>query len=221
MTEGGTHGHLPVEMSSAVVGIGLGWPFVAASDSVGATTEPRRIIEPRAQEAETSFEEIYDEYFEFVWRSVRRLGVAESQLDDAVQDVFLVVHRRLSDFEGRSSVRTWLFGIALRVARGHRRRAARKGTEPLMHEVIDPHGRRPDDETARNQGLRLVYQLLDELDDDKRAVFVSAELEQMTAPEIADALGVKLNTVYSRLRAARKNFEEALKRHHARTRTRA
>lgn len=172
-------------------------------------------------EAKASFEQIYDEHFDFVWRSVRRLGVPDHQVDDAVQDVFVVVHRRLADFEGRSSMRTWLFGIALKVARSHRRRAARKGTEPLVQEVVDHESLSPHEATARNEGLRLLHSLLDELDDDKRAVFVLAELEQMTAPEIAEALEVKLNTVYSRLRAARKNFDEALKRHQARTRTRA
>src|SRR5262245_20245633 len=72
------------------------------------------------------FSAFYEQYFAFVWRSVRRLGVADHAVDDAVQDVFVVVHRRLAEFEGRSSVRSWLFGIALRVARARRRSDLRK-----------------------------------------------------------------------------------------------
>ena len=68
-----------------------------------------------------TFKEVYDEHFRFVWRSLRRLGVRESDVPDAVQDVFLVVHRRLAEFEGRSKVTTWLFGICFRVARDRRK----------------------------------------------------------------------------------------------------
>src|SRR5882724_509457 len=69
------------------------------------------------------FSAIYDAYFDFVWRSLRRLGVPEATLDDAAQDVFVVVHRRLPEFEARSTVKTWLFGIVLRVVATHRRTA--------------------------------------------------------------------------------------------------
>ncbi len=165
---------------------------------------------------ELTFEEVYEEHFEFVWRSIRRLGVDETAQDDLVQEVFLVVYRRLADFEGRSSVKTWLFGIALRVARTHRRGLARKGgLDPLPPEMADGSQRGPEAAASRNEALRLLDRLLDELDEDKRAVFVLAELEQMTAPEIADALGVKVNTVYSRLRAARTAFDAAVKREKA------
>lgn len=161
------------------------------------------------------FEAVYEEHFEFVWRSLRRLGVPEASADDAAQDVFLVVHRRLDEFEGRSALRTWLFGIALRVARSHRRRFARKGRhEPLPAEVAGDT-EMPEETLERRRAADFLDQFLDSLDEDKRAVFVLAELEQMTAPEIETALGVKLNTVYSRLRAARKAFEAAVGRHHA------
>jgi RNA polymerase sigma-70 factor (ECF subfamily) len=160
------------------------------------------------------FDEVYETHFDFVWRSVRRLGVPERQIDDAVQDVFLVVHRRLSDFEGRSSIRTWLFGIALRVARDHRRSLSRRGNlEQLDEQQIDGGAASPDERTARSQALLLLERFLARLDEDKRAVFILAELEEMTAPEIGEALGVNVNTVYSRLRAARKAFDEAVKRH--------
>lgn len=163
-----------------------------------------------------TFEGVYEEHFEFVWRSIRRLGVDEAALDDVVQEVFLVVYRRLGDFEGRSSVKTWLFGIALRVARTHRRGLARKGgLDPLPLEMADGSQRGPEAAASHNEARRLLDRLLAELDEDKRAVFVLSEFEQMTAPEIADALGVKVNTVYSRLRAARTAFDAAVKREKA------
>lgn len=162
------------------------------------------------------FEVIYEQHFDFVWRSLRRLGVPEASVDDAAQDVFVVVYRRLADFEGRSTVRTWLFGIALRVARSHRRRLARKGhAEPLPAELESEEGD-PEDALGRRRAAEFLERFLAGLDEDKRAVFVLAELEQMTAPEIEAALGVKLNTVYSRLRAARRAFEGAVQRRRAR-----
>lgn len=163
------------------------------------------------------FEAVYDEWFDFVWRSARRLGVAESSVDDVVQEVFLVVHRRLPDFEGRSSVKTWLFAIVLRVVSDYRRTLRRKGgLSELPEEPIDDRSASPAAEAERAQAVRLLHQLLDELDDDKRTVFVLAELEQMSAPEISEIVGCPLNTVYSRLRAAREAFERALSRYRAR-----
>jgi RNA polymerase sigma-70 factor (ECF subfamily) len=165
------------------------------------------------------FASIYEENFDFVWRSLRRLGVQESNMDDAAQDVFVVVHRRLADFGGRSSVRTWLFGIALRVAGDHRRRLRRKGGLALLAEenVADLSRPGPFDTTARAEAVAVLDRVLDDMDEEKRAVFVLAELEEMTAPEIAEALEVNVNTVYSRLRAARSAFENAVARLHART----
>ena len=166
------------------------------------------------------FSDIYDRYFAFVWRTVRRLGVADRALDDAVQDVFLVVHRRLPEFEGRSSLKSWIFGITRRVAKDYRRRSSRKDRgDELPDGLPDPNSPSPLDTAARAQAVRVLYQLLESLDDDKREVFVLAELEQMTAPEIAVAISVNLNTVYSRLRAARRAFDKAVARHRARERT--
>jgi RNA polymerase sigma-70 factor (ECF subfamily) len=157
-----------------------------------------------------TFDQVYESYFDYVWRCVRRLGVPEAQLDDATQDVFVVVCRRLAEFEGRSSIRTWIFGIALRIARDYRRRSHRRGSfEPLTDDAVDPRPG-PLDSATTAEALRRVLEVLDRLDDDKREVFVLAEFEQMTAPEIADVVGIPLNTVYSRLRAARVSFESTL-----------
>ncbi|HEY3449235.1 MAG TPA: sigma-70 family RNA polymerase sigma factor [Myxococcales bacterium] len=168
---------------------------------------------PAAAAPKPRFEEIFRDYFGFAWTGLRRLGVAEASLDDAVQDVFLVVHRRLRDFERRSALKTWLYGIMLRVAHDHRRTRQRKGeSEPLDEGLAD---RRPGplEAAARAEGLRLLEKLLEGLDEAKRDVLVLADLEQLSAPEIAEIVGVNPNTVYSRLRAAREQFNEAVARY--------
>jgi RNA polymerase sigma-70 factor (ECF subfamily) len=171
------------------------------------------------------FEAIYAEHFDFVWRNVKRLGVAEGHVDDAVQEVFIAVHRGLGAFQGRSSVRTWLFGIVANVASHHRRRHRRKspdlGEEAVEVDAIpDERSGSPLDQAVRLEGVRLLHKLLDELDDEKRMVLVMSELEQMSAPEIAEALSMNVNTVYARIRAARQQFNEAVARETARDKRR-
>ncbi|MCC7539162.1 MAG: RNA polymerase sigma factor [Deltaproteobacteria bacterium] len=165
--------------------------------------------------ATATFERVYDENVQYIWRALRRLGVAEANVDDAVQDVFVVVHRRLGDFEGRSSVRTWLYGIALRVAREHRRRAQRTGVA-LPDDVEAPSDASPHSRSEKAEAARVLDRLLSELDDTKREVFVLAEIEQLSVPEIAETLGTNVNTTYSQLRAARKQLDEAVRREKAR-----
>lgn len=167
--------------------------------------------------ATIAFGNVYEQYFDFIWRSARRLGVPNDNLDDAVQDVFLTVHRRLREFRGDSSIRTWLFGILLHTVRGYRRTAKRKPTCSLQAEsVVDSRQPGPHESAAKGEAVALLYQFLDSLDDDKRMVFVQAELEQMTAQEISETMGINANTVYSRLRSARQAFEEAVARYQAR-----
>ncbi len=168
-----------------------------------------------------TLDEIYRAHFDFVWRSLRRMGVSPRAMDDAAQDVFLVVHRKLATFQRRSSVRTWLFGIVARVAHDHRRSEKRKGA-PLRYgqsdaidSLPDRGGPGPVQRAEHNASIRLLEALLSHMTAEKREVFLLAELEQMTAPEIGEALGVPLTTVYSRLRAARTEFEDALSRHRA------
>jgi len=159
-----------------------------------------------------SFSEIYEQQFEFVWRSARRLGVAEASLDDVVQDVFVTVYRRLDAFEGRSQLKTWIFGILRHTVHDLRRTARRKPTEALVDDIADAPGRTPQDEALRGEGTKLLHAVLTELPDELREVFVLSELEQMSAPEVAEGLALNVNTVYSRLRTARKEFDAALKR---------
>jgi RNA polymerase sigma-70 factor (ECF subfamily) len=167
------------------------------------------------------FAAVYDAHFSYVWRSARRLGVHPDSIDDVVQDVFVVVHRRLADFEGRSSLKTWMFGIVLRVVRDHRRSIRRKrlGADARSDSELDmlpDANATPFERLEQVEAARLVDTLLDRLDDEKREVFVLAELEGMTVPEIAEITSANVNTVYSRLRAARKEFEAAVQRMKAR-----
>lgn len=166
--------------------------------------------------ARPTFEDVYREHFAFVWRSARRLGVQPGALDDVVQEIFVVVHRRLAGFEGRSSLRTWLFGITLRIARDQRRSVAARPHEPLDIEHLSAPGPGPREALEKAEAVALLYALLDELDEERREIFVMAELEQITMPEIAATLGLNVNTAYARLRAARQTFEAALARHRAR-----
>jgi RNA polymerase sigma-70 factor, ECF subfamily len=168
------------------------------------------LAEP-AEPDEKSWSELYDEHFDFVWRSLRRLGVPVASLDDAAQDVFVVALRRRADFEGRSGVKTWLFGIAWNIARNLSRSKVRR-EDPLPEAIVDGRHLGQDEAAARSEAVGMLYELLDGLDDEKRAVFVMAELEEMGAKDIAAVTGVPENTVYSRLRAARSAFEAGLRR---------
>src|SRR5262245_44781538 len=173
-----------------------------------ATRERSTAREPTLAER---FSELYEQHFEFVWRSSRYLGEPDASLDDAVQDVFLVAYRRLQDFEARSSPRTWLFAITLRVVSDHRRSRRRK-TRLLDNftRVCSPSVSTPFDHTAHAERGRALLSALDGLSDELRATFVMADLQEMSAPEIAAVLNVKLNTVYSRLRNARKLVTDQL-----------
>jgi RNA polymerase sigma-70 factor, ECF subfamily len=167
----------------------------------------------RPAELPDELDGLYAQYFDFVWRTLRRLGVPFAELDDAAQDVFIVLLRRRGEFRGQSSYRTWLFGIAHNVAHEYRRKRQRAALDSPVSDEQRAERPSPLEQASSNEALRLLDRFLATLDDDKRAVFVSAELEQMSAPEIASALGVKLNTVYSRLRAARQAFFALLEQH--------
>jgi RNA polymerase sigma-70 factor (ECF subfamily) len=150
----------------------------------------------------------------YVWRTLRHCGVPDSDLDDAVQETFLVVFRRLPEFEARAALRTWIYAVAVRVAatrrRSQRREAARR--ELAGHGMHGGGAADPEAELSKAEAADLVDRLLDELDASKRTVFVLAELEGVKVPEISRILGVNPRTVHSRLRLARESFGSALKR---------
>jgi len=186
----------------------------------GPWSNPEGEDAPASPPPAVTFASVYEQHFAFVFRSVRRLGIADALLDDVVQDVFVVVHLRLPGFEGNSSLRTWLFGIVLRVVSGYRRTAGRHGGvhAPLGEVVDDLPDKAPSplEAAVRGEANVFLHGFLDQLDQDKRAVFIMVELEQMSVPEAAQALGANLDTVYSRLRVARQKFEQAIVRYRAR-----
>jgi RNA polymerase sigma-70 factor (ECF subfamily) len=162
----------------------------------------RAVVEP-------AFVALYREHHAFVWRSLKRLGAREADVDDLVQEVFLVAHRRLAEFEGRSKLSTWLFGIAYRVLRDHRR--SREAGERREAAVMPPRPpTEPDRKLSHHEAAEVLDALLARLDPDKRDVFVMAEIADMSVAEIARVLELNVNTAYTRLNAARTRFEEAL-----------
>ena len=161
----------------------------------------------------TSFDDVYDRYVVFVWRSLRALGVPQAALEDAVQDVFIVVHRRLSEFEGRAKMTSWLFSIARRVARNHRRpRQTRDDLADVEEHVRD--GRpTPYEAAVQTEAAALLERILDRLDDKQRLCFVLMDIEEMTAEEVAALLEINVHTVYSRRRLARLEFNRLAARY--------
>jgi RNA polymerase sigma-70 factor (ECF subfamily) len=159
-----------------------------------------------------SFDEVYDRHLTFVWRSLRALGIPPHQLDDAVQDVFVVVHRRLCTFEGRAKMTSWLFGVAMRVARNYRRGRPSDDLDEVQEQLLDGQPS-PFEATARSEAVLLLERFLETLDEKKRIVFVLMDIEQMTAEEVAQMIGVNVNTVYSRRRFARIEFERLVAEH--------
>jgi RNA polymerase sigma-70 factor (ECF subfamily) len=173
-------------------------------------TTPR--ADDPSDDGAVTFDEVYDRYFPFVWRCLRHLGVAAAALDDAAQDVFLVVHRRLPTLRQQSSVRAWLFAIVRNVASNHRRVVRRKGTEPapldgdvMAHPAAGPLERAQDAEAAA-----FIQEFLERINERKRSVFVLAVIEEMSIPEVAATLSIPLNTAYTRLRSVRADFQRAL-----------
>jgi RNA polymerase sigma-70 factor, ECF subfamily len=156
------------------------------------------------------FERAFAENAPFVWRALRRLGVGEADVEDVCQEVFLVVHRRRASFDGRSALRTWIYGICLRVASEYRRRPHRRREEVTAEPPDLELSEGLDEALERRRALARLDAALDQLDDAKRAVFVLYEIEQIPMTEVAAAVSVPLQTAYSRLYAARKVVEAAL-----------
>ncbi len=156
------------------------------------------------------FRQIFDGHAPAVTRTLRYLGVPESDLMDAAQEVFLVVNRRFREFEGRASLSTWIRQICLRVALSTRRRRGRRREDvveqpPDAGEDADQHAR-----IERGEQRVLLNRMLDALDDDQRAVIVLYEIELLPMREVAETVGCPLQTAYSRRKAALERLRAAL-----------
>lgn len=159
----------------------------------------------RSTPSRPALETLYRQHAGFVWRVVQRMGIPEAAAEDVVQEVFLVVRRRLPEYEGRGAATSWLYAIARGVAANHRRGRAR--AERRLRVVPAPRpAPSPEDEVGRADAVALVRSFLDQLDPDQREVFVLADIEGLSGPEIAEALGINLNVAYSRLRLARRKL---------------
>jgi RNA polymerase sigma-70 factor (ECF subfamily) len=154
------------------------------------------------------FGALYAEHFRAVWRTLQRLGVHPGFVDDATQEVFVTAWRKWDDFEGRSSARTWLLGIAIRVASDTRRK--QRPTEEVSP-TLPMAGPGPESATATKEVGQRVEQLLAKLDPERREVLLLVDVEGYSVPEVATATGVNLNTLYTRLRSARQQFEDLVK----------
>jgi RNA polymerase sigma-70 factor (ECF subfamily) len=182
--------------------------LVSAPSMLAAATDDDMAPAP----ARPTFREIFDQHAAAVGRTLRYLGVPEADLRDAAQEVFLVINRRHVEFEGRSSLATWIRQICVRVAFAQRRRQRRR-----REDVVE----RPPDRSVdadqhvdieRRQQRELLTRLLDTLDDGQRAVVVLHEIEMLPMREVAEAVGCPLQTAYSRRKAALERLRVELNR---------
>jgi RNA polymerase sigma-70 factor (ECF subfamily) len=155
-------------------------------------------------EARPALAAIFREQIGFVWRSLRSFGLPEDDLEDAAQEVFMVVHKRLGSWDGHK-LREWLFSIAQRVASNHRKRihVRRVHAEKVERSGAPPLSDASASSLEARETLRQLEGALAELDEDKRTVFVLYEVEQLTMSEVASVVNVPLKTAYARLYAAR------------------
>jgi RNA polymerase sigma-70 factor (ECF subfamily) len=165
---------------------------------------------------EADFASVYEAHVGFVFAVLLRLGVRRADAEDVCQEVFVTVHRKLPRFEGRSSLRTWIYGIAYRAASEYRRRADVRREQPTAEVDLGAAEAQQLHTMERRQAREVLGTILDALDDDKRAVFVLYELEGLSMAEVAAVVGCPLQTAYSRLHAGRRHVERAAERLDAR-----
>lgn len=173
-----------------------------------------------AASSSLTFRTVYEQYLDFVWSSVRHLGVGPESVEDVVQDVFIVIHAKLPTLRQPEALRSWIYGIARRVVSDHRKSTrSRKAANTRLGAEIDlrcPVQLSPHEIAERNGELDLLQRVLARLDEPKREIFVMVEFLEMTVPEVAQALDIPLSSAYSRLRVARELFEQTLARQRAR-----
>lgn len=170
--------------------------------------EPSRLDGPGQSLA---FESVYRRNVGYVFRLLRRFGVLPAELEDAAQEVFMVVHRRLPEFDPtRGTVKTWLFAIARGVA-ANRRRSQQRRLRLLPPPPGPNKATCPESSAGNRQLLALVEQFVETLPEAQREVFELVDIEGLKGPEVAELLGVKLNTMYTRLRAARLSFKSYIR----------
>ena len=162
------------------------------------------------QTSHEAFGDVYRQHFVHVWHTLRRYGVRERDLEDVAHDTFIVAHQRLHTFDRERPIRPWLSGIAWRMASDYRRRA-RYRLEVVGHAKEPMSGQRgPEAAAITSQAQRQVAVALEELSEEQRVVFIMKEIDGFSVPEIAEALELPLNTLYSRLRLGRARFRQVV-----------
>jgi RNA polymerase sigma-70 factor, ECF subfamily len=176
---------------------------------------PLRLLERPGEDSPPvtpTFPQLFEAHAPYVWRTLRRLGVRDAELEDLTHDVFLQVFRHLDEYDPSRPAKPWLFAFALRVASQDRRRLRRR--PELAPEAVDPPDTAPTpiEELLAHERRALARAALDELELNRRAIFILHELDGCPIPEVAASLGIPLATAYSRLRLAREDFARQTRR---------
>jgi RNA polymerase sigma-70 factor (ECF subfamily) len=162
--------------------------------------------------ARPTFRELFDSQFSYVWNALRRLGVQERDLEDLAQQVFLQVHGQLASYDDSRPLRPWLFAFAFHAASNYRSLARHR----VELSIVPPESHDPlpgaDEQLITRLELELAELALTHVAVERRGVLLLHEVEGQTMPEIAEALNIPLNTAYSRLRLARSEYEQAVRR---------
>jgi RNA polymerase sigma-70 factor (ECF subfamily) len=182
--------------------------FLGAADQIAVEPDTKDPMASR-QPSPSEFSAAYRQHVDFVWRVLARRGVAAADLEDTTQEVFMISHRRWGVWEGQASMRTWLYGVACRVASTHHRgrRRQRRKHDDLPAPAAEPA---LDTRLEDRDRLAALAQAIDELEPEQREVFVLADIESLSVPAIAEMLGRNVDTIYSRLRRARARIIRAM-----------
>lgn len=160
----------------------------------------------------SGFAAVFEADFDYVCTSLHRLGARSQDIEDVAHDVFMVLVEKLPHLDRSRSLRPWLFGVATRLLRAHRRKTRASSEVPTSSPDLVDSAPSPSDVTLAAERLRLVDTALEELSDEQRAVFVLHAIDDVPMPEVATSLEIPLNTAYSRYRLAKETFTKALRR---------
>jgi RNA polymerase sigma-70 factor (ECF subfamily) len=164
--------------------------------------------------ASYDFEQVFKEHAARVWRALRTMGVPAHQVEDAAQEVFIIVSEKLGEFEGRAKLSTWIYAITYRVGSNYRAKARRQPRLASLEDTDLSMGETPEQHLSGKEAARFVENFCAQLEDGMRDVFVLCLLEQQPSVDVAAMLGINTNTVYSRVRLLRESLRAALAQHH-------
>lgn len=169
-------------------------------------------MDGRPAPTRAEFNRLYEAEFDYVWSTLRRLGVPEAHVEDVAHDVFVTAWKKLAEYDPSRPLRPWLFGIAYRLASDFRDKAWQRREVADAEPDTTDDAPTPEGHAQQAQAKQLVLRAMESIPLDRRAVFVMHELEGQGIPEVAQALDVPLNTAYSRLRLARRDFQAAVEK---------